>query len=175
MSVKFTAFRATRRAGYLAASLAAVLGATALLHGGGTAPASAHQAGVEVGVLNCRIASGTGFVIGSSKQVDCVFERVGRDEHYIGEISKLGIDIGTTAYGAFSWGVLAPTGRIGRGALAGSYGGVSGEATVGVGVGVNALIGGSSRTIMLQPVSLQTQEGLGIAAGVAALELRPIH
>ena len=50
-------------------------------------------------------------------------------------------------------------------------GGVSGEATVGVGVGANALIGGSSRSIVLQPISVSGQEGLNIAVGVAELRL----
>lgn len=175
MSVKVTAylssFRSARLARYVGISLAALLTAAAFLHGG----AFARQGGVEVGVLNCQISGGAGFVVGSMKEVRCVFDRVGRDERYVGEISRLGIDIGATAFGDLAWGVVAPTSRLGRGALAGEYGGVSGEATVGVGVGANALIGGSSRTIVLQPLSVQTQEGLSIAAGVAALKLRPVR
>jgi len=170
MSVKFTAFSAARGAAHVAAGLAVLLGATALLNG-----AIAHEPGVEVGVLNCRMAGGAGYVVGSTKEISCVFDRPGRDERYVGTISKLGIDVGATSMGNLAWGVVAPTNRIGRGALAGNYGGVSGEATVGVGVGVNALVGGSERSIVLQPVSVQTQEGLNIAAGVASLELRPVR
>jgi Protein of unknown function (DUF992) len=70
------------------------------------------------------------------------------------------------------WSVYAPTVRR-YGALAGHYAGASAEATVGAGVGVNALIGGSNRTVMLQPVSVQGQEGLNLAVGVAGLDLRP--
>ena len=40
-------------------------------------------------------------------------------------------------------------------------------------LGANALIGGSNNTIALQPVSVQGQTGLSVAAGVAGLELRP--
>ena len=47
------------------------------------------------------------------------------------------------------------------------------RATVGVGVGANALVGGSNNTIALQPVSVQGQTGLSVAAGVAGLDLRP--
>jgi hypothetical protein len=51
--------------------------------------------------------------------------------------------------------------------------GAAASATVGVGVGANALIGGSNNTIALQPVSVQGQTGLSVAAGIAGLELRP--
>jgi hypothetical protein len=69
--------------------------------------------------------------------------------------------------------VFAPTRRVGPGDLAGSYGGASASATAGVGVGANALVGGSNNTIALQPVSVQGQTGLGVAAGIAGMELRP--
>ena len=72
-----------------------------------------------------------------------------------------------------AWGVFAPTNRIGYGDLAGSYVGASASATVGVGLGANALVGGSGNTFALQPVSVQGQTGLSVAAGVAGLELRP--
>jgi hypothetical protein len=130
------------------------------------------QGRVEVGVLNCNVAGGTGFVFGSTKRLWCVFNRRGRDERYLGTISKFGIDIGTTTGSALVWAVLAPTVDIPPGALDGDYGGVSGEATVGVGLGANALIGGSDRSFVLQPLSVQAQQGLNIAAGVAALQLR---
>ena len=58
------------------------------------------------------------------------------------------------------------------GSLNGGYGGVSAEATVGLGVGANALVGGSNKSIILQPLSVTAQQGLNIAAGVASLQLR---
>ena len=45
--------------------------------------------------------------------------------------------------------------------------------TVGAGAGANVLVGGSNRTVSLQPVSVQGQTGLNLAAGVAELTLRP--
>jgi hypothetical protein len=138
-----------------------------------TAAGDAAQAQrVEVGVLNCNVAGGSGFVFGSTKRLWCVFNRRGRDERYLGTISKFGIDIGTTTGSAIVWAVLAPTVDLPLGALDGDYGGVSGEATVGVGLGANALIGGSNRSFVLQPLSVQAQQGLNVAAGVAALQLR---
>jgi hypothetical protein len=136
--------------------------------------AEAQQSRVEVGVLNCRVAGGLGFVFGSTKSLDCVFQRPGRDERYSGSISKFGIDLGGTQAGVIGWAVFAPTSVVPDGALAGGYGGVSGEATVGVGVGANALVGGSNKTISLQPLSVGAQQGLNIAAGIAALELRRV-
>ena len=59
------------------------------------------------------------------------------------------------------------------GALAGHYVGGTAEATVGAGLGANALVGGSNRTITLQPLSVTGQTGLNVAAGVAELTLAP--
>jgi Protein of unknown function (DUF992) len=130
---------------------------------------------VEIGLLDCTVAGGTGFVFGSTKDLSCTFKPAqnGRpNETYSGSIDKFGIDIGKTGETIIKWGVLAPTeDDYAPGALAGTYGGVSGEATVGVGVGANALIGGSSETIVLQPVSVQAQEGLNVAVGIARLKL----
>lgn len=136
------------------------------------AAATAHAQRVEVGVLHCNVAGGSGFFFGSSKRLWCVFNRPGRDERYLGTISKFGIDVGTTTQSRIAWAVLAPAVDVRRGALDGNYGGVSGEATVGVGLGANALVGGSSRSFVLQPLSIQAQQGLNVAAGVAALRLR---
>ena len=71
------------------------------------------------------------------------------------------------------WSVLAPSGDLQRFALAGAYGGASGEASVGAGFGANVLVGGSDRSVALQPLSLQGQTGLNLALGVASLELVP--
>lgn len=130
------------------------------------------QARIEVGVLTCSVRGGTGFIIGSTKDLRCTFHRPGRDETYHGTISKFGIDIGITQQSAIAWAVLAPTANVPPASLNGNYGGVSAEATVGLGVGANALIGGSNRGIVLQPLSVQAQQGLNIAAGIAALQLR---
>jgi uncharacterized protein DUF992 len=149
------------------AVLAAAIAATVIA--GGEARA---QARVEVGVLTCTVRGGTGFIVGSTKELRCRFNKPGRDEFYHGSISKFGLDIGATKQSAIAWAVLAPTAKLPPGSLSGNYGGVSAEATVGVGVGANALVGGSNKNIILQPLSVQAQQGLNIAAGIAALQLR---
>src|SRR5262249_25596946 len=113
----------------------------------------------------------TGFIVGSSRDLRCRFVRQGRDEFYRGTINKFGIDIGSTKQASISWAVLAPTANIPPRSLDGTYAGVSAQATVGLGVGANALIGGSQNSIILQPLSVQTQQGLNIAAGVSQLQL----
>ena len=130
------------------------------------------QTRVEVGVLNCTAAGSTGFIVGSTRELRCTFKRQGKDERYAGKINKFGIDIGTTQQAQIAWAVLAPTSNLPARSLAGGYGGLSAEATVGVGVGANALIGGSDKSIVLQPLSVQAQQGLNIAAGVASLQLK---
>ena len=140
----------------------------------GTAVAQQRPADrVQAGTLTCDISGGIGFIIGSQKTLNCSFVPAlpGPPEFYAGVLSKLGIDLGATAGGVMVWSVYAPTSRA-AGALAGSYGGASAEATVGAGVGANILVGGSNRTVELQPLSVQGQTGLNVAAGVAGIELR---
>ncbi len=131
--------------------------------------------GVKIGVLNCHVAGGAGFIIGSSKDVDCVFKRAGGGrEYYTGSIGKLGLDVGVTTDTVLGWVVFAP-GKTKKGSLKGSYTGASAEATLGLGIGANVLVGGFRQSINLQPLSLQAQTGLNIAAGVASLHLSPTH
>jgi Protein of unknown function (DUF992) len=128
---------------------------------------------VQAGTLTCDISGGIGFIIGSQKALNCSFVPVvpGPPEFYSGMITKLGLDLGGTRGGVMTWVVYAPTARA-AGFLAGTYAGASAEATVGAGVGANLLIGGSSRTVELQPLSIQEQTGINVAAGVAEIELR---
>ena len=151
--------------------LSAVALATALVSA--ISPAMA-QSRVEAGVLECR-GSTTSFIVGSVTDLGCVFRPADGSppEPYNATIRRAGVDIGLPQQIAVAWGVFAPTIRIGRGDLAGTYVGGAASATVGIGVGANALVGGSGNTFALQPLSLQGQTGLSVAAGVASLELRP--
>jgi len=134
------------------------------------------QALTKVGTLSCDISGGIGMIVASQKAVRCMFtpSAGGRREVYQGAITKLGVDVGATGGGRMVWAVFAPTSKV-RGALAGAYAGASAEATVGAGAGANVLVGGSNRTITLQPISVQGQVGLNLAVGVAGLDLRTIR
>ena len=129
------------------------------------------QAGANVGSLSCTVAGGVGFVFGSSKELSCLFTRTdGKGERYSGSVKKFGVDIGFTKEAHIVWLVFAP-GSIAPGALAGSYGGATASATVGVGAGANVLLGGSNKQITLQPVSVEGSVGLNVAAGIGAIDL----
>jgi hypothetical protein len=152
----------------VAAALAASIGLATALAG----PAAA-QGGLQVGTLTCNASGSWGFIFGSTRDIACTFAAPGRVEYYRGQIAKFGVDIGYTQGGVLIWTVVAPTAQLRPGDLAGTYGGAQASATIGFGVGANALIGGSGNTVALQPLSIETNRGLNVAAGVAALTLVP--
>lgn len=132
------------------------------------------QSRVKTGVLECRGGPSIGLVVGSTTTLSCVYRGDDRfEDRYIGTVRKVGLDIGITQETGLAWAVFAPTGRIGPGDLSGNYGGVQGSASVGVGLGANALVGGSNNSVALQPLSLQGQVGFNVQAGLEGLELRP--
>jgi hypothetical protein len=129
---------------------------------------------VQVGVLECRGGASIGFIVGSVTNLGCVLRAEGMPEdRYIATIRKVGLDLGITQESALAWGVFAPVARLGPGGLSGDYVGAQGSATLGVGVGGNVLVGGSANSIALQPLSVQGQVGVSVAAGLESLELRP--
>jgi len=135
----------------------------------------AQQAGgTKVGVLTCKTSASLGLLVGSHQKISCSFkpDSGGAPENYAGHINRLGIDIGVKAGGVMAWGVFAPTNGYHHGALAGKYVGGSGSASLGVGVGANALIGGSHRSIALQPLSVEGNVGVNLALGIAGLSLQ---
>lgn len=137
------------------------------------ATASAQQS-VQVGVLECRGGASVGFIVGSVTNLGCVLRVNGMpDDRYVATIRKVGLDLGITEESALAWGVFAPVARLGPGDLSGNYFGAQGSATLGVGVGGNVLVGGSNNSIALQPLSVQGQVGVSVAAGLESLELRP--
>jgi len=136
-------------------------------------PASAVER-VKVGDLRCEVSAGLGLIITSSRELECSFITPrGVTEHYFGKIQKFGLDIGATNAGVLDWDVFSATEGPRHDALAGDYAGVDASATVGAGLGANALVGGSNRAFALQPISVQGQTGLALAAGVESLTLRP--
>jgi hypothetical protein len=134
---------------------------------------AAAQSRIAAGVLECRAGPSTSFLIGSIRDFDCLFTgTVGPLQRYGATIQRLGIDVGWSTSTVLIWNVFAPTDVVGPGALAGTYGGVSAGAAIGVGLGANALAGGFGNSFALQPVSMEGQTGLNAFAGVSTLELR---
>ena len=147
------------------ASLAAA--AVSLGLGFSSQPAWSQQVtGVKAGILTCDVASGWGFVFGSTRDLKCSYtDNNGTVEQYTGHIDKLGVDIGYHASGVIAWAVLAPTANVAEGALAGSL-------ALGVGASAHALVGSDSgQTISLQPLSIEGMTGVEAVAGIAQIVL----
>lgn len=141
-------------------------------------PQPDERGGVRIGTLTCDIAGGAGYVLGSAKEVDCVFQStVGSrmSESYSGAMRKMGVDIGFTTSGRLVWAVFAPTAGYHRGSLAGIYSGATLEATVGAGVGANVLVGGTAGSIQLQTISVTGQYGLNAAAAGTSMTLAAVN
>ena len=135
--------------------------------------ASAQQR-AKIGTLRCNLAPTVGMIVIERQRLSCMYTPDGPfpPEHYVGRITTVGLNLGVNNGGRMAWGVMAgATGPL-RGALGGSYAGVSADAAVGVGLGANALVGGSNRSFALQPLSVEANTGLDITAGVSTLRLR---
>lgn len=136
------------------------------------------RGGVKIGYLQCDVGGGAGYVLGSAKDIDCVFRStVGeeRTDHYTGAVRKMGVDLGFTTRSKLIWAVFAPTAGYHQGSLSGLYQGASAEATVGAGIGANILVGGTSGSIHLQTVSVTGQLGLNLAAGGTSVTLTAVN
>ena len=137
------------------------------------APPPQQQGGIKVGQLTCNVSSGMGFIFGSKKSLSCDYApSAGSGEHYSGTFSKYGLDIGYANSSVLVWTVVAPTSTVGNGALQGDYAGATANATIGIGLGANVLIGGLDKSIALQPLSVSGGTGLNIAAGAGVISLK---
>jgi hypothetical protein len=139
-------------------------------------PADAQPRQIQVGTLTCSMSASIGLIVGSQKNVNCVLKgQPGEpEEAYSGTMTTVGLDIGVTSGGVIVWTVFADTNRY-AGMLAGTYTGATAEVSIAAGLGANVLVGGSNRTVALQPLSLQGQVGLDIAGGIGQLELHPVR
>lgn len=158
----------------MAKGIGAGLLAIAVMFGCAMPAAAQSNSPVQLGLLRCDVDGASGRILGSRRELVCVFENADMRpvENYAGEIVRIGIDLGGTEYSEIAWGVFAltDTGAV-PGVLEGTYAGVSAGVSLGVGLGANALIGGLDRSIALQPLSLEASRGFNLALGVAQLEL----
>lgn len=131
-----------------------------------------------VGRLECRPVPGTyrTLILRSSVDVQCAFILSERREHYRGTYGiGAGLDLGITTQAGLSFAVVLPdpTAAIGQFALTGRYVGSQALAAAGFGAGAASPLGGAENDIVLHPSGAAGGVGLGIAAGVAVLDLRP--
>ena len=89
--------------------------------------------------------------------------------NYVGSIDEFGIALGEVKSGHLVWGVLAATKGLPKGALDGTYTGIGANASIGLGAGANVLVGGSERTLSLQPISVEGEVEINIAGGVTTV------
>jgi len=139
-----------------------------------TGATSARGEPFGAGRLLCVSSARLGRVLGSTQSLRCVFYRSGSSQRYVyeGRIRRAGLNIGVTRAGTLSWAVFARNSRrLGPGRLTGTYVGVSASVALGPGFGANALIGGSRRSIVLQPLSVESAIGINLAAGLTNLTL----
>jgi Protein of unknown function (DUF992) len=135
------------------------------------------QSTVKVGVLSCDVSAGVGMILVQKQSISCTFtpSNGGPADVYTGHIDQFGVALGAVAQGQLIWGVLAPSSGVPHGALAGTYTGVGAEATAGAGVGANLLVGGTGRAFSLQPLSIEGQTGVNVAAGITTVTLTSVR
>ena len=129
---------------------------------------------VFIGTLTCSGGEGVGLILGSQKSFRCSFSPAngGRPESYRATITKIGLDVGVTGKTVMVWTVLAASQQVKPSAIAGTYSGASADVAIGVGGGAKVLVGGSRKSVFLQPLSVQGQAGINLAVGVASMVLR---
>src|SRR6201747_2678341 len=164
--------RHVRTLAQMALAVVLALGATADF-----AKAQAPASWTQIGMLSSKLNPSIGFVIFGHQSMECQFTQNGRfpPQAYEGALNTVGIDIGVSAGGVLAWGVLAPTAGPPPGALAGEYVGATGEIGLGLGAGVNVLVGGSGRSFALQPVSLEGSVAINVTLGLSGLQLRAVY
>ena len=126
-----------------------------------------------IGQLYCNVSGGAGFVITSSRALNCEYAPASGapHQHYVGTINRFGLTLGSEGPGKLTWDVLSVGGAVGPGSLAGTFTGASTSASVGAGIGTNALFGGANGGLTFQPLSIQTETGVNVAAGVGSMTL----
>lgn len=129
---------------------------------------------IYIGALSCNIAGGTGYVLGSSKSMECVF--VGRDgasAEYSGTINKVGIDIGYTKAVHTIWRVYSLGSDRKPDQIAGTYAGEqSTVVAAGSQAGGNWLYGGPNAEIGMVASGVTKDAGYNLATGVAEMTLK---
>ncbi len=153
-----------------------MIAAVMLAFASSQAPA-AEEAGFNAGIVTCKTIPGTtvSLVIHSSTQLNCTFERAeGSTENYAGESGiGLGLALSWKKISTMRYTVLTATNdKLGPGALAGKY--VGGQASVAwaAGLGAAVLLGGGADNIALQPIAVETIQGMDASAGIGYLFLK---
>ena len=126
----------------------------------------------QIGLLRCDTSIGIGEILVRKQTMSCTFTHTdGKTEKYTGTVHQYGVEIGMVKEGHLAWAVFAVSPASGTGQLAGKYGGVSASVAAGIGLGADVLVGGTGEALSLQPIAVQGEPGIGIAAGVEQIAL----
>ncbi|MDQ2634691.1 MAG: DUF992 domain-containing protein [Pseudomonadota bacterium] len=129
-------------------------------------------ANTQLGLLKCDTSIGIGEILVRKQTMSCVFTRTdGKTENYTGKVHQYGVEVGMVKEGHLAWAVFAASPASGAGLLAGKYGGVDASVAAGMGLGAEILVGGTGKAFTLQPFAVESEPGIGIAAGVEQVEL----
>lgn len=129
----------------------------------------------KVGMLSCDTSAGIGLILVEKQSMICTFTPSGGGPatQYRGQIAEYGVALGAVEGGNLIWAVFALTNGAPLGALAGTYAGAGADVAAGLGLGANVLIGGTGRAFSLQPLSVEGEVGINLAAGVTTMTLVP--
>lgn len=138
----------------------------------------AQDAGVQAGVLKCETIEGSrlNLIIRSTADVRCTYDNQGTVENYRGETGiALGLDLSFKTNETMHFAVIAASSDTTPGsyALAGRYVGGELNAAAGVGLGARGLVSAGNSSFSLQPIAINTAEGLGVSGGLSFLYLEP--
>jgi len=138
--------------------------------------AGSSTAGTKIGILTCKTVpnSGVNLLIHSTVDITCRFESTDGSgvEHYVGETGVgFGIDLSYNINKQMVFTVFAADTVNGSHKLAGKYGGAGASVSAGVGGGVQLLVGGSNKSVSLQPV-IEGSTGIGASVGITYLFLQ---
>jgi len=129
---------------------------------------------IYIGSLTCNVGGSTGYLLGSSKPLDCVF--LGKDgvssAQYTGTIDKVGIDIGYTKAVHTIWRVYSLGSDRGVRDISGTYVGEQGTVAAGAQAGGNWIYGGKDAEIGMLASGVVQDAGYNLATGIAAMTIR---
>jgi hypothetical protein len=128
---------------------------------------------VRAGTLTCEGQGSIGLILGSNERLLCTYQPAsgGPARRFTGRITRLGLDLGIRGKSVMIWGVLASSRELPGNALVGQFVGAAADASLGLGAGAQVLVGGTRKSIVLQPLSVKASVGVNLAAGVAGLRL----
>jgi hypothetical protein len=133
---------------------------------------------VRAGSLICEVGPSIGLVLFSTpRKVTCTYSRAGGlDEVYKGTMKNIGINAGITAGSVIEWLVFVATDSRGENNLmSGTYAGKELNGSIGLGGGVNFLVGGFNKSVSLQPWSIQQQVGVNFNWSLVKMKLHKVR